>query len=211
AFAQEESAPRTTPPTSDSNVEEIVVRSARQGVDDFSAADSVTAFNAADLQALGAQTIEDIAAFTPNLEIVSSGSTTPTFFIRGVGLNDFNANATSSVAVYQDDVGLNAQGLQLPTIFDVESVDVLRGPQGTGLARNASAGAIKIYTRKPSGQFGGFAIATHGNYNYQDYQGAVEAPLWQDVLSARVAFRWSDHEGYMKNGCGALPFARISI
>ena len=203
--AQQESPPDTTPQQSDSSVEEIIVRSTSQGADDFAAPDSVTAFNAADLQALGAQTIEDIAAFTPNLEIVSSGSTTPTFFIRGVGLNDFNANATSSVAVYQDDMNLNAQGLQLPTIFDVESVNVLRGPQGTGLARNASAGAIKIYSHKPTGQYSGFLIGTGGNYSYQDYQGAVEAPLWQDILSARVAFRWSDHDGFMKNGCGGLP------
>jgi iron complex outermembrane receptor protein len=181
-----------------------VVRGTQEGATDFAASDSVTAFNAADLQALGAQTIENIAAFTPNLEIVTSGATTPTFFIRGVGLNDFNANATSSVAIYQDDVNLDAQGLQLPLLFDPDSVDVLRGPQGTGLARNSSAGAIKIYTRKPSGQFGGFLIASHGNYDFQDYQGAVEAPLWQDILSARVAFRWSDHGGYMKNGCGGL-------
>jgi len=180
------------------------VRGTSQGATDFAASDSVTAFNAADLQALGAKTIEDIAAFTPNLEIVSSGATTPTFFIRGVGLNDFNANATSSVAIYQDDVNLNSQGLQLPLLFDPESVDVLRGPQGTGLARNASAGAIKIYSRKPSGQFDGTFIGTGGNYDYQDYQGAVEAPLWRDMLSARVAFRFSDHDGYVKNGCGGL-------
>jgi outer membrane receptor protein involved in Fe transport len=211
ARAEEENAPRPA----DSKIEEIIVRGSSQAAQDFSAADSVTAFNAADLQALGAQTIEDIAAFTPNLEIVSSGATTPTFFIRGVGLNDFNANATSSVAIYQDDVNLNAQGLQLPTIFDVESVDVLRGPQGTGLARNASAGAIKIYSHKPTGQFNGFLIGSAGNYHFQDFQGAVEAPLWQDILSARVAFRWSDRDGFMRNMCGGLspdparPFGRF--
>ena len=210
AFAQQEDQSRPQTQAADSKVEEIVVRSSRQGAEDFAAPDSVTAFNAADLQALGAQTIEDIAAFTPNLEIVSTGATTPTFFIRGVGLNDFNANATSSVAIYQDDVNLNAQGLQLPTIFDVESVSVLRGPQGTGLARNASAGAIKIYSHKPSGQYNGFLIGSAGNYDLKDFQGAVEAPLWQDILSARVAFRWSDRDGFMKNGCGGLAPQAIS-
>jgi outer membrane receptor protein involved in Fe transport len=211
SLAQQESPPRPASQPSDSKVEEIVVKGSSQGSEDFASPDSVTSFNAADLQALGAQTIEDIAAFTPNLEIVSSGSTTPTFFIRGVGLNDFNANATSSVAIYQDDVNLNAQGLQLPTIFDVESVSVLRGPQGTGLARNASAGAIKIYTHKPSGQYNGFLIGSAGNYSLRDYQGAVEAPVIQDILSARVAFRWSDRDGFVKNACGGLvadPTAR---
>ncbi len=192
-------------------VEEIVVRGTTQGSMDFTAADSVTSFNAADLQALGAQSIEDLAAFTPNLEIVSSGATTPSFFIRGVGLNDFNANAVSSVAIYQDDVNLSGQGLQLPTIFDVEAVNVLRGPQGTGLARNASAGAIKLYSRKPTGQFNGFGIATAGNYNYQDYQGGVEAPIWKDILSARLAFRYIDRDGFVENGCGGLAAERIGF
>ena len=189
---------------SSSQIEEIVVKGTTQGAEDFAAADSVTSFNASDLQALGAQNIQDIAAFTPNLEIVSSGATTPSFFIRGVGLNDFNANATSSVAVYQDDVNLNAQGLQLSTIFDLEAVNVLRGPQGTGLARNASAGAIKLYSRKPSGQYNGFLIGSAGNYSFHDYQGAVEAPLWKDILSARVAFRWSErvaHAPHRKARC----------
>ncbi len=180
------------------------MRGSTQGAEDFAVADSVTAFNAADLQALGAQSIEDLAAFTPNLEIVSSGATTPSFFIRGVGLNDFNANATSSVAIYQDDVHQNAAGLQLGTIFDVEAVDVLRGPQGTGLARNASAGAIKLYSRKPTGQFTGFLIGSAGNFGLRDFQGGVESPIWKDVLSARVAFRWSERDGFVRNRCGGL-------
>ena len=205
-----EREPARPPPSGNSGIEEIIVKGSSQGIEDFSAADSVTAFDASDLQALGAQDITDIAAFTPNLEIVTSGSTTPAFFIRGVGLNDFNANATSSVAVYQDDVNLNAQGLQLGTIFDLESVNVLRGPQGTGLARNSSAGAIKLYSRKPTGQLSGFLTATAGNYEFQDYQGAIEAPLWKDVISGRLAFRYSDREGFMKNRCGGLRAERIS-
>ena len=136
-----------------------------EAASDFEAADSVTGFGAEDLAALGAQDIADLAAFTPNLEIVTAGATTPTFFIRGVGLNDFNSNSTGAVAIYQDDVPINAPALQLSTLFDVEAVNVLRGPQGTGLARNASAGAIKIYSRKPTGEFGGFLRSELGNYD----------------------------------------------
>jgi hypothetical protein len=124
--------------------EEIVILGGESdAAQDFEAADSVTGFGAEDLAALGAQDIADLAAFTPNLEIVTAGATTPTFFIRGVGLNDFNSNSTGAVAIYQDDVPINAPALQLSTLYDMEAVNVLRGPQGTGLARNASAGAIK--------------------------------------------------------------------
>ncbi len=203
--AAEAEQPAPGPPP---GVEEIVVRGgASEVLEDFSVADSVTAFSAADLVALGAANIADLAAFTPNLEIVTAGATTPTFFIRGVGLNDFNANSTGAVAVYQDDVPMNAPALQLATLFDMESVNVLRGPQGTGLARNSSAGAIKLYARKPTGQFNGYLQGEGGNFDAQDYQGAVEAPIFEDLLSARLAFRFTDRDGTMRNRCGNAPAA----
>ncbi len=176
-----------------------------EAASDFKVADSVTAFSAADLVALGAANIADLAAFTPNLEIVTAGATTPTFFIRGVGLNDFNANSTGAVAVYADDVALNAPALQLGTLFDMESVNVLRGPQGSGLARNSSAGAIKLYTRKPTGQFNGYLRAEGGNFNHEDYEGAIEAPIFEEILSARIGFRFQQRDGTMRNRCGSAP------
>lgn len=187
-------------------IEEIVIQAGEsQAAADFEAADSVAAFDASDLEALGAQSVEDLAAFTPNLEIVTSGATTPTFFIRGVGLNDFNPNSAGAVGVYQDDVPLNSPALQLGTLFDIEAVNILRGPQGTGPFRNASAGAIKIYSRKPTGEYGANLTSTYGNYDYLDFQGAVEAPVYEDILAARFAFRYSQRDGYLENGCGDAP------
>jgi len=190
----------------DSDFEEIIVLGAEsQSSADFSAADSVTGFGAEDLAALGASDIADLAAFTPNLEIVTSGATTPTFFIRGVGLNDFNPNSTGAVAVFQDDVAINAPAMQLPTLFDIEAVNILRGPQGTGLNRNASAGAIKVYSRKPSGEFGGFLRSDFGDFDYMDFEGAVEAPIYEDLLATRMSFRVSKRDGTMLNRCAGAP------
>jgi outer membrane receptor protein involved in Fe transport len=201
-----ESGKSSPPPAATPGVEEIVVKGAETAAaQDFNVADSVTAFSAADLVALGATNIADLAAFTPNLEIVSAGATTPTFFIRGVGLNDFGANSTGSVAIYQDDVPMASQALQLAPIFDFESVNVLRGPQGTGLARNASAGAIKLYARKPTGQFNGYMRGEGGNFDFRHYEGAIEAPVFEDLLSARFAFLYEDRDGTMLNRCGNAP------
>jgi len=206
-IAQAEGAsPEPRPPPPDSDIEEIVVIGQEsEAAGDFASGDSVTGFGAEDLAALGAQDIADIAGFTPNLEIVTSGATTPTFFIRGVGLNDFNPNSTGAVAIYRDDVAINAPAIQLPTLFDVEAVNVLRGPQGTGLARNASAGAIKVYSRKPTGDFGGFLRADVGNFDYRDFEGAVEAPIYSDLIAGRFAFRLSKRDGLMENTCGSAP------
>jgi outer membrane receptor protein involved in Fe transport len=201
----ESSEAQTKPdaPSIDPDVETIVILEAKsEPSTDFSVGDSVTGFGAEDLAALGAQDVADLASFTPNLEIVTAGATTPTFFIRGVGLNDFNPNSTGAVAIYRDGVAINAPAIQLATLFDVQAVNVLRGPQGTGLARNASAGAIKIYSRKPTGDFGGFLRADFGDFGYQDYEGALEVPLHRDVLATRLAFRLSKRDGTMKNRCG---------
>jgi outer membrane receptor protein involved in Fe transport len=187
-------------------IEEIVVLGAEsEATEDFETADSVTGFGAEDLAALGAQDIADLASFTPNLEIVTSGATTPTFFIRGVGLNDFNSNSTGSVSIYRDDVMINAPALQLLPLFDVEAVNILRGPQGTGLARNASAGAIKMYSRKPTGEFGGFLRSELGNFDFRDFEGAIEAPIIEDMLAGRFAFRLTGRDGTVKNRCGDAP------
>ncbi len=193
-------------PDFDPDLEEIhVLGTESEATRDFETADSVVGFSGEDLTALGVQDIADLDIYTPNLEIVTSGATTPTFFIRGVGLNDFNPNSTGAVAIYRDDVAINAPALQLSPIFDVEAINVLRGPQGSGLARNASAGAIKIYSRKPTGDFNAFLRSELGNFDSRDFEGAIETPIFVDTLSGRFAFRFSERDGTMKNRCGEAP------
>lgn len=174
---------------------------------------SVTQFDAGAIEALGVQNIGDLAKVTPNVEIITASATAATFFIRGVGLSDFNANAAGAVAIYMDDVALNAPAIQLGQLFDIENVDVLRGPQGSGSGRNASAGAIKSYSRKPTGTFEARLRTSIGSYwsddardaLIQDYEGAVEFPLVKEMLAARFAFRLRDSDPYKRNGCHDLP------
>ncbi len=170
---------------------------------------AVTAFDSAELESIGASDVSDVAAFTPNLEIRTAGSTAATLFIRGVGLNDLTANATTSVAVYVDDAPKNLPAFQLGQLFDVEGVTVLKGPQASGPGRNASAGAIKIFTRKPTGEFGGYLRTDYGNYDALDLEGALEVPLVPDLLATRMAFRLEKRDGFITNRCGNLTQAQI--
>ena len=165
---------------------------------------SVTAFDSTELVAIGASDVSDVAKFTPNLEIRTAGSTAATLFIRGVGLNDFTSNAAGSVAVYEDDVPKNLPAIQLGQLYDVEGVTVLKGPQGSGPGRNASAGAIKVYTKKPTNEFNGFVTVDYGNYNLIDTQGALEVPIIPDVLSTRAAFSLKRRDGLVTNRCAGL-------
>ena len=189
-----------------SHVEEILIIGEVLSGDPLdSGSSSVTSFDADTLAALHVADISDLALYTPNLNIVTAGTTSPTFFIRGVGLNDFAVTSSGAISIYQADVPLNSSAIQLGRIFDVENVSVVRGPQGTGSFRNASGGAIKIYPRKPSGDVGGYVNASLGNYEYLDLEGAFETPILEDLLSLRVAFGFTDRDGYVRNRCAGAP------
>jgi len=182
-------------------VEEILVtaRGGTQNVQDIST--SIAAFDADYLEALGAQNIADLSQFTPNLEIRTVfAASNPTLFIRGVGLRDFNSNSSSAVAVYNDDIYMNSPAGQLGQLFDVQQVEVLRGPQGTLYGRNASAGAIRVITRKPSGDTNGYTKLTYGKYNEVETEAAMEVPI-TNTISIRVSGRMRKRDGYTKNRC----------
>ncbi len=200
-------------PIDDSNpwagVEEMVVTGSGMLDALTSATISVTAFDSNDLEAIGATDVSDVAAYTPNLEIRTAGATTVTLFIRGVGLNDFTANAAGSVAVYEDDAPKNLPAIQLGQLFDLEGVTILKGPQGSGPGRNASAGAIKIHTKKPTGDFEGFLRFDYGNYNLMEAEGAVDIPMIPDILATRLAFRVQQRDGTVTNNCGGLTQTEI--
>jgi iron complex outermembrane receptor protein len=168
---------------------------------------SAIGFDASYLEALGASDLSDISQFTPNLEIRTPfAASNPSLFIRGVGLRDFNANSSSSVAVYNDDIYMNSPAGQLAQLFDVENVEVLRGPQGGIYGRNASAGAIRVISRKPTGTFNSYLSTTYGRFNQVDVEGATEAPLIPDVMSIRIAGKMSRRDGTTRNRCGDSTF-----
>lgn len=211
-FSQPEgaAAARAPAPPPPPGVEEIVIVGERSslevGADEMV---SITQFDAGALEAMGVDSIADLAPYTPNLEIRSVGATATTFFIRGVGLNDFTANAAGAVAIYNDDVQLNLPAFQNALLFDMASAEVLKGPQGTGSSRNASAGAIKSYSKKPSGEFESYWRADYGNLDALDVEGALELPLLDDLLAIRTAFRVRQRDGLFENRCGGLTQQEI--
>jgi iron complex outermembrane receptor protein len=186
-------------------IEEILVTSQRRMSTLQDIPVSATIFTASDIEAAGMADIRDISAYTPNLEIKTAfAASNPTLFIRGVGLNDYNANASSSVAVYQDDIYMNSPAGQLFQFFDVEGVEVLRGPQGSLYGRNASAGAIRVLSRKPTNEFEANAYGGYGKWNEYEVEAAASVPLIEDVLISRVAGRIHKRDGYVENRCGGL-------
>ncbi len=204
-----------------SDIEEILITGEKQNTLQ-DAPTSSTSFTAGDLQALRIEDIADLADYTPNLEINTAfAASNPTIFIRGIGLKDYNANAAGAVAVYQDGVNINSPAIQLGQLFDIDGIDVLRGPQGSVNGRNATAGAILIRSAMPDGEFGVQTSLTYGNYDYKEVEAAINVPLVEDMLSMRISGVASWRDGYTKNQCAGwnpekhinpatgMPFRRV--
>ena len=188
-------------------IEEMVVVGTGTGALLQSQEISAINFDAEYLEALGASDLSDISQFTPNLEIRTPfAASNPTLFIRGVGLRDFNANSSSSVAVYNDEIYMNSPAGQLAQLFDVENIEVLRGPQGTIYGRNASAGTIRVLARKPTGTPGSTFKITYGRFNQIELEGAVENVIVPDMISMRTSFRFNKRDGFVRNRCGDPRF-----
>ena len=163
---------------------------------------SMTAISENQLEKLKLRSAYEIVASAPNVVFNgTAGQSQLVLSIRGVSMQDYASNQAGPVAVYVDEVfrgsQLYSQGIQL---FDLERVEVLRGPQGTLYGRNSTGGAINFITKRPSfdGSMG-YLGAGIGNYGKFETEGAYETELVEDVLAIRGAFTQTKRDGFLKN------------
>ncbi|MHA3791760.1 TonB-dependent receptor [Sphingomonas sp. YL-JM2C] len=158
---------------------------------------AVAAISGEELQARGISDIQDLATAVPS---VSFGQTIGQAHIavRGIGSDVVTAGQDPRVAFYQDGVYIARPGAQLGGMFDVDRVEVLKGPQGTLYGRNATGGAVSVVSRKPTDTLEGYVRAGYGNYNAVTLDGAISGPL-AETLTARIAGHFEHRDGYGKN------------
>ncbi len=194
AIAQEEPEAAQTEPR---RFQTITVTARKTAEDVQSVPLSVSAFDADALEAHGFTDSLDIDDQVPNLEIKTFGGN-PNIFIRCVGNNDFNATTVSPVSIYSDDVVQGLTGGQLMQMFDLERVEVLRGPQGTLFGRNTTGGAINFYSRKPGNSQEGYLRIGIGNYNRSEIEAAGTIVI-SDKLATRIAGKMTKDDGDLRN------------
>jgi iron complex outermembrane recepter protein len=143
---------------------------------------------------------EDIVTKVPNLQLASTvGDNTPIFSLRGVSMFDFSLNQSSPVATYYDEVYKGNFALLGVALFDLERVEVLRGPQGTLYGKNTTGGAVNLISTAPKlGETSGYLNAGYGNYNRIDLNGAVNVPLGENA-ALRVAGTFARADGWFEN------------
>lgn len=148
----------------------------------------------------GGGDILELAVRVPGLYAESSnGRVAPRFYIRGLGNTDFDLAASQPVSIIMDEVVMENVVLKSFPLFDVQQVEVLRGPQGTLFGRNTTAGIVKFDTVKPTQDFEGYAKAGFGSYGTMNFEGAVGGGLTDD-LSGRISVLSQERDDYIDNG-----------
>ena len=199
-----ESLKAATPSTSN---EDIIVTVRKRAESLSKAPISVVVLKGDELRNRGLNTLEDIATVTPGVSFREdvAGRAGPALTIRGIGYDDYHANGSPSAAVHIDEVYQGSNAWISGQLFDIDHVEVLKGPQGTLFGQNTTAGAVNILTRQPGRKTNGYLNASYGSYNALRVEGAVGGPLTSN-LSARIAFLRKSGGGFLKS-MGNAAFA----
>jgi outer membrane receptor protein involved in Fe transport len=174
---------------------ELVVTAERRETNLQDTPIAVSAFSADTLKNEKLEGGNDLLLQIPNSNFTRSNFGGYNFKIRGIGTDVIGAGGTQGVSINENELPVTANHFHDADFFDVDRVEVLRGPQGTLYGRNATGGAVDIITTQPSSQFGGFGSIQYGNYNSLKVTGAVNIPLG-DTLAVRVAGVRLVQDGY---------------
>ncbi|MBU3071751.1 TonB-dependent receptor [Aestuariicella sp. G3-2] len=183
-------------------LEEVVVTAQKreQSLQDVGV--SVTAFSGDQMRELGQVNAKDVAAQTPGVNFADAGqSMTNILNIRGVSQNDFNPNQESPNAIYIDQAYLSILPASNFSIFDMERIEVLRGPQGTLYGRNATGGLIHYVTAKPTEELEGFVDVTLGEEGKERIEAAISGTI-TDGVRGRLSGVTDKNDGWMNNSAG---------
>jgi iron complex outermembrane recepter protein len=188
---------QTTTESTGGGLEEIVVTAQKraQNLQDVGA--SVVAFNSEALNTSGIDSPIDLQQRTPGL-LVSTNGPYGQPYIRGVGSDIINPGTDAPVAIFEDGAYQPRPNAAITEFYDLDRVEVLKGPQGTLYGRNASGGAINIVTHDPDQFLSSDGDAIFGNYGRVTTRESFNAPI-SDTLAVRVAGIYTEHEGYSTN------------
>jgi iron complex outermembrane receptor protein len=189
-------------PADDEGLGEIVVTAQHREENLQDVPLSITAVGGEKLDVIqsGGVDVRGLSGRVPSLLIESSfGRTFPRFYIRGLGNTDFDFNASQPVSLVYDEVVLENPILKGFPVFDLDRVEVLRGPQGTLFGRNTPAGIVKFDSVKPGEDLNGFGRVSYGRFNAINAQGAVGGQLAGEAVSARLSVLYQRQDDYIDN------------
>ncbi len=169
------------------NIEEVIVTAQKKAQSVQEVPIAITSIGGEDLKNLGFKSATDVQFQTPGLIVsYASSNAIPNFTLRGVGLNDFTAVQSSPVAIHVDDIYYGNSTLLNFALFDIDRVEVLKGPQGTLYGRNSTGGAVNFFSNKPTQDFEAGIDLGIANYDAYTTEGFVSGPI-ADNLTGRLS------------------------
>jgi iron complex outermembrane receptor protein len=181
-------------------IEEIVVTAQKRAESAQDVGITLNAFSGKELANKGVTTTEDLALYTPGLTVNETAATgVPLYTIRGVGFQDYSTAASSTVGLYFDEVSMPYTVMSRGAVFDIQRVEVLKGPQGDLYGRNTTAGQISYISNLPTTELQGGIRAGYSSFQTWDVEGFLSGPL-SDNVRGRVAFTATkSSEGWQKS------------
>ncbi len=160
----------------------------------------ITAFSQEELETRGIANALEVAAFVPNLVGLNNTGlgTANSYYLRGIGNSESIATFDPPIGTYVDDIYLSRQNANNLSFFDVDRVEVLRGPQGTLFGRNTTGGAISVFLAEPGDEFAGYAEIGYGAYERKMGRASLDIPL-AETFAVKVSGYWQDDDGYAIN------------
>ncbi|MCG7532325.1 TonB-dependent receptor [Psychrobium sp. MM17-31] len=180
------------------NIEVIMVSAQKRVQRIIDVPTSIVAVKGEDIEKTGAQQLADIEQIVPNMEVEEFNSFNNAVYIRGVGAHSRQISFDTRVGVYLDGVYLGQSPGLNQELMDVESIEVLRGPQGSLFGKNTVAGAVNIITKKPHDEFEGAVKVRLGNYSDRNLSGFFNVPLSDDVFFKATAST-TTRDGFVDN------------
>lgn len=162
---------------------------------------AVSAVDAAMLERANVTNIVDIKALAPNLMLEKNAANPAAIFayLRGFGTKTSDPAVEPALSVNIDGIYLGSNFAGVINLFDVETVEVMRGPQGTLFGKNSPAGAINVRTRRPKNEFGGLVEASYGRFEDFQLRGYIDVPIVSDKLLATLSYARQTSDGYIRN------------
>lgn len=184
-------------------IEETIVTAEKRAASVQDTAIAITAFGADELAARGIESIESLQFNVPNL-VISPNSQSPVeyAYIRGVGTDQPVAGFDPGVAYHVDGVYIGQPSSIPGDLWDMERVEVLRGPQGTLYGKNTTGGSINVITAAPTDSFEGVVDGMFGNFGRRQFRTALSGPLVGDTVKGRLSFIYDVNDGYQRNSVG---------
>ena len=198
AHAQDQAADQAAP---QGGLNEIVVTAQKQSESIQSVPISITAVGGDQLSDMQVTSLQALQGSVPNVQIDNFANTpaSAVFTIRGIGVIEPDPYAGNTVSIVVDGVPQFFSMGALIDTYDLERVEILRGPQGTLFGANTTGGVVNVVSGQPTGEFGGYVKAAYGNWDRFDLSGSIEMPLVEDLASVKLSGLHTERDGWVTN------------